>query len=43
MTGVELVIFGAGPAFGLVISLVAWLCEGKYAGDNHQTYNHDWI
>ena len=28
MSGVELLIFGVGPVFGLVISLVAWLHEG---------------
>lgn len=34
MSGVELIIFGAGPAFGLLISLVAWLHEG-YAAAAH--------
>ena len=45
MSGVELIIFGAGPAVGLVISLIAWLYEGHYtANGNSQTqYNHDSI
>ena len=43
MTGVELIIFGAGPVFGFVISLAAWLCEGRNSSDSHQPYNHDWI
>lgn len=30
MSGVELIIFGAGPAVGLGISFIAWLYEGYY-------------
>ena len=42
MTGVELIIFGAGPAAGVVISFLAWLYEG-YDADNSEQYHHDWI
>lgn len=45
MSGVELIIFGAGPAVGLVISFIAWLFEGydTVNSENPQIYNHDWI
>ncbi|MEL6228549.1 MAG: hypothetical protein AAFR24_01440 [Cyanobacteria bacterium J06627_3] len=45
MSGVELIIFGAGPAAGLVISFIAWLYEGCYSSsdDSRSQYNHDWI
>ena len=42
MSGVELVIFGAGPAVGMVISFVAWLYEGYHNVSNDSQYNHDW-
>lgn len=44
MSGVELIIFGAGPAVGLFISFISWLCEGSHnANSDNQHYNHDWI
>lgn len=43
MSGVELIIFGAGPAVGMVISFVAWLYEGYYNVSSDSQYNHDWI
>ena len=46
MSGVELIIFGIGPAFGLCISLVAWLYESHTplsSDQKQQQYNHDWI
>ena len=43
MSGVELVIFWAGPAFGFVISLVAWLYEGYATAHGNSQPNHDSI
>ncbi|ESA35366.1 hypothetical protein N836_11710 [Leptolyngbya sp. Heron Island J] len=42
MSGVELIIFWAGPAVGLAISLAAWLYEGHAtAHGNSSQPNHD--
>ena len=41
MGGFELIIFGVGPTFGLVISLLAWLCEGQYS-KNDEGQHHYW-
>lgn len=44
MSGVELIIFGAGPALGFCISLVAWLHKGYTTlNSEHKQYHHDWI
>ena len=45
MTGVELIIFGAGPAVGLVISFIAWLYEGneESGGNPLEQMNHDFL
>lgn len=44
MSGVELIIFGAGPAVGLFISFIAWLYEGHYSvNSDSPQHNHDWI
>ncbi len=43
MSGFELIIFGAGPAVGFVISCIAWLYEGYASSHGQMPYNHDWI
>ena len=45
MSGFELIIFGAGPAAGFLISFMAWLYEGYYKAnpDTQPQFNSDWI
>lgn len=43
MSGVELIIFGAGPAIGMVISFIAWLYEGSPSSDGYDQYNQDFL
>ena len=45
MSGFELIIFGAGPVAGLIISFVAWLYEGYHTAipHNQPQFNRDWI
>ena len=41
MSGVELIIFWAGPVFGFAISLVAWLHEGHATARGNSQPHHD--
>ena len=41
MSGVELIIFAAGPAVGMAISFIAWLYEGYHHSDTDSQYNHN--
>ena len=43
MSGVELIIFGAGPAIGMAISFIAWLYEGIPGSDGSDQYNQDFL
>ena len=43
MSGVELIIFGIGPAAGFMISFLAWLYEGYHTATSEPQFNRDYI